>query len=139
MKKIFIFGAGILLMLMAACAKDNSCVTSIADIINQGYEQHQAINDSSLLIKDIPEGDFFNWPDGNVFANEKIFAIIKTNPDYKLTEEDKDILINAVEQFISQADGDLEAIDANIMADHAKDTIRSSKTLKDLYGHGSTL
>lgn len=138
MKKLFLLATAAVMMVISACTKDNTCVKQIAEEINLGYAQSQAINDGTLKIEEIPSGEFFNWPNGNVFENEKIFAIIEANKDYTLTDEDKEILTNAIQQFIKPSDGNLETDDTNIMADNAKDAIRSSKTLKDLFAHGST-
>lgn len=138
MKKLFLLATAAVMMVISACTKDNTCVKQIAEEINLGYAQSQAINDGTLKIEEVPSGEFFNWPNGNVFENEKIFAIIEANKDYTLTDEDKEILTNAIQQFIKPSDGNLETDDTNIMADNAKDAIRSSKTLKDLFAHGST-
>lgn len=135
MKKMLLFAVAAVMMMLSACTNDNTCVKQIVEVINAGYIQHQAIDNGELQISDIPEADFFNWPYGNIFANEKIYAIIEKNAEYKLTDTDKELLNNSVEQFIKDS---TEMDDAAIVADHAKDTIRSAKKLKDLYAHGST-
>ena len=141
MKKIFLFGAGILFMLMAACSKDNSCVTQIVEIVNEGAAQRQALRDSTVTFEELGD-NIFTTPRGNIFGYSKIFEIIESNPDYKLTVEDKRMLKEAVKKFRSgdepQKD-DMEEMDDYLVSKNAEITIETSETLKDLFGHGSAL
>lgn len=138
MKTILFLAVLAIIIGLAGCANDNTSVKQIVEVINDGYVQHHAIEKGEIDLSDLKDGEYFNWPDGNIFANDKIWKIIKANAEYSLTDEDKAMLTEAVEQFIvANADpDDILAIGTNIMADHAKDTIRSSKKLKDLYAHG---
>lgn len=138
MKKMLTFAIAVLMMGLAACTKDNTSVKQIVEVINAGYEQHQGIANGTVQIAKLANDEYFNWPDGNIFANEKIFAIIAADKDYTLTDEDKAMLTEAVEQFIIPG-ANLDASSQHMMANHAKDTIRGAKKLKDLYAHGSTL
>lgn len=141
MKKFFLFGAGILFMLMGACSKDNSCVTQIAEIVNEGAAQRQALRDSTITLDELGD-NMFTTPHGNIFGYSKVYEIIAANPDYKLTDEDKRILTEAVKKFRSGDEpnkDDILDMDDYLVSKNAEITIETSKTLKDLYSHGSAL
>ena len=140
MKKIFVFCTGILLMLMASCAKDNSCVTQIVEIVNEGAAQYQALRDSTITYEELGD-NLFTTPHGNIFGSDRIYEIIEKNPDYKLTDEDKRILTDAVKKFRNGNEpdkDDLVEMSIFLVSKNAEITIETSETLKDLFGHGST-
>lgn len=145
MKNLFL-----LLILSLSCAmwscggtSDNTSVKDVVALIDKGAAQQDSIDNGTLDISDIPEADYFNTPNGNIFANEKILAVIKANPDYKLSNADKEILTAAVEKYFAggktetstvygaYADG-LNTAGQNI----AKEAIEGAKTLQDLYKIG---
>lgn len=121
-------------------SSDNTSVKDVVALINEGAKQQEAIDNGSLDISNISEADYFNTPNGNIFANEKILAVIKADPNYKLTNADKDMLTTAVEKYFganktetstvygAMADG-LNTVALNI----AKEAIEGAKTLNDLY------
>lgn len=100
MKKVIsIMVAFISLALYSCGSSDNTCIKEIVKLIDEGTQQRIAIHDGTLDIRDIPEGDHFVTPNGNTFANPKIKAIIDANTKYKLTDEDKEILNNAIDKL----------------------------------------
>lgn len=119
---------------------DNTSVKDVVALIDKGAAQQDSIDNGMIDIIDIPEGDLFTTPNGNIFGNHKILAVIKSNPDYKLSATDKDMLTKAVEKYFgasksesttaygSMANG-LNAAGLNI----AKEAIEDAKTLNDLY------
>lgn len=120
---------------------DNTSVKEVVALIDAGTKQSQEIESGKLDISDISETDFFTTPNGNIFGNPKILAVIKSNPDYKLSDTDKEMLTTAVEEYFrantpsgtstlagAYADG-LNAAGLNI----AKEAIEDAKTLNDLY------
>lgn len=132
MKNLFTFALAAIILFMSSCTKDNTCVKQIAEIISAGAEQYQKIDSGELAIEDISEEDLFTMPDGNIFDYPKIYEIIKNNKDYKLTEEDKQLLKNEVSKF--NRDDVVMAVAFN----SADDAIDRAKTLRDLWYNGST-
>lgn len=98
-KVIYLMVAFISLALCSCGSNDNTCVKEIVKLIDEGTQQRIATDNGTLDISDIPEDDFFVTPDGNTFANPKIKAIIDANPKYKLTDEDKEMLNNAIDKL----------------------------------------
>lgn len=135
---MLLFAVAAVMMMLSACTNDNTCVKQIVEVINQGAEQYKALENGSIDLNDLQDGELFTMPNGNIFANEQIYAIIEKNADYKLTDTDKTLLTDAVKQFASEKDN-LEAMATNAASQHAIGTIISAKKLKDLYAHGSTL
>lgn len=129
--------ATVFMMMLTACTQDNTCVKQIVKLINQGAEQQQGIDQGIINFDSLEDGDLFQMPGGNLFANEQIWKIIETNSDYKLTNEDKEMLRDAVDRFSSNGD-DVYAIANNAMVLNAKGAIDASKTLKDLYANGGS-
>lgn len=146
MKNLFL-----LLILSLSCAmwscgggsSDNTSVKDVVSLIAKGAAQQDSIDNGTLDICDIPEANYFNTPNGNIFANKKILAVIKANPDYKLSNTDKEMLTTAIEKYFAggktetstvygaYADG-LNAAGLSI----AKEAIEDAKTLYDLYKIG---
>ncbi len=131
-------------MLSCGGSDDNTSVKDVVALIDEGTKQSQAIESGNLDISDISEADLFTTPNGNIFANEKILAVIKANPNYKLSNADKEMLTTAVERYFganapsgtstlagAYADG-LNAAGLNI----GKEAIEDAKTLHDLYKIG---
>ena len=139
-KVIYIMVAFISLALCSCGSNDNTCVKEIVKLIDEGTQQRIATNNGTLEISDIPEGEYFTTPNGNIFANTKILAVIKSNPKDKLTAEDKDMLTKAVKEYFgafkvetttvygATADG-LNSAGLEI----ATESINQAKTLNDLY------
>lgn len=145
MKNLFL-----LLILSLSCAmwscggsSDNTSVKDVVVLIDKGAAQQDSIDNGTLDISDIPEADYFNTPNGNIFANEKILAVIKANPDYKLSNADKEILTAAVEKYFAGGKTETSTV-YGAMADGlnsaglsiAKEAIEGAKTLNDLYKIG---
>lgn len=137
MKNLFTFALSAIILFMSACTKDNTCVKQIAEIISAGAEQYQKVDNGELAIEDISEEDLFTTPDGNIFDNPKIYEIIKANKDYKLTEEDKQILKKEVSKFKREGKG-IDAVIETATFNTADDAIDRAKTLRDLWYNGST-
>lgn len=131
MKNLFTFALTAIILFLSACTKDNTCVKQIAKIISAGAEQYQKIYNGELAIEDIPEEDLFTTPDGNIFDNPKIYEIIIANKDYKLTEEDKQILKKEVSKFKREGKS-IDAVIATATFIKADDAINCAKTLRDL-------
>lgn len=112
-------------------------------LIDKGTAQQDSIDNGTLDISDTPEADYFNTPNGNIFANEKILAVIKANPDYKLSNADKEMLTTAVEKYFAGGKTETSTV-YGAMADDlnsaglsiAKEAIEGAKTLNDLYKIG---
>lgn len=139
MKKLLTFALSAIIVMLSACTKDNTCVKQIAEIITKGAEQYKAIDAGELAIEELSE-DLFKMPNGNIFANDEIYAIIEANKDYELTKEDKQILKNAVNKFVTEGeDLSIDIMSTNTAAHNADATIDQSKTMKDLYYYGGTL
>lgn len=125
-------------------SSDNSSVKDVVALIDAGTEQSLQIEAGTLNISDIPEADFFNTPNGNIFANAKILAVIKANPDYKLTSADKEMLTAAVEKYFgsksveetSTSFGAAASAINDMGLSNAKKAINEAKTLNDLYKIG---
>lgn len=135
MKKMLLLAATVFMMMLTACTQDNTCIKQIVEVINQGAQQHHDLENGTIDYDSLKEGELFQMPGGNLFANEQIWKIIEANADYKLTDADKEMLSTAVEQFTSDGD-DIPALANNAMVLNAKGAIDTSKTLKDLYAHG---
>lgn len=139
MKKLLTFALSAIIVMLSACTKDNTCVKQIAEIITKGAEQYKAIDAGELAIEELSD-DLFKMPNGNIFANDEIYAIIEANKDYELTKEDKEILKNAVIKFVTEGeDLPIDIMSTNTAAHNADATIDQSKTLKDLYYYGGSL
>lgn len=139
MKKLLTFALSAIIVMLSACTKDNTCVKQMAEIITKGAEQYKAIDAGELAIEELSE-DLFKMPNGNIFANDEIYAIIEANKDYELTKEDKEILKNAVNKFVTEGeDLSIDIMSTNTAAHNADATIDQSKTMKDLYYYGGTL
>ena len=139
MKKLLTFALSAIIVMLSACTKDNTCVKQIAEIITKGAEQYKAIDAGELAIEELSE-DLFKMPNGNIFANDEIYAIIEANKDYELTKEDKEILKNAVIKFVTEGeDLSIDIMSTNTAAHNADATIDQSKTMKDLYYYGGSL
>ena len=140
MKKLLTFALSAIIVMLSACTKDNTCVKQMAEIITKGAEQYKAIDAGELTIEELSEDELFKMPNGNIFANDDIYAIIEANKDYELTKEDKEILKNAVNKFVTEGeDLSIDIMSTNTAAHNADATIDQSKTLKDLYYYGGSL
>ncbi|MGM9860613.1 MAG: hypothetical protein ACI31C_07650 [Muribaculaceae bacterium] len=139
MKKLLTFALSAIIVMLSACTKDNTCVKQMAEIITKGAEQYKAIDAGELTIEELSD-DLFKMPNGNIFANDEIYSIIEANKDYELTKEDKEILKNAVNKFVTEGeDISIDIMSTNTAAHNADATIDQSKTMKDLYYYGGTL
>lgn len=139
MKKLLTFALSAIIVMLSACTKNNTCVKQIAEIITKGAEQYKAIDAGELTIEELSD-DLFKMPNGNIFANDEIYAIIEANKDYELTKEDKEILKNAVTKFVTEGEElSIDIMSTNTAAHNADATIDQSKTLKDLYYYGGSL
>ncbi|MGN0229105.1 MAG: hypothetical protein ACI4BH_04770 [Muribaculaceae bacterium] len=139
MKKLLTFALSAIIVMLSACTKDNTCVKQMAEIITKGAEQYKAIDAGELTIEELSD-DLFKMPNGNIFANDEIYSIIEANKDYELTKEDKEILKNAVNKFVTEGeDLSIDIMSTNTAAHNADATIDQSKTMKDLYYYGGTL
>ena len=132
--------AFISLALCSCGSNDNTCVKEIVKLIDEGTQQRIATDNGTLDISDIPEADYFTTPNANIFGNPKILAVIKANPKYKLTAEDKEMLNKAVKEYFGTFKVETSTI-YGALADGlneagliiATETIEQSKTLLDLY------
>jgi hypothetical protein len=133
MKKVILMMVAAILLGLSACTnKENTCIKDIVAILTEGAKQNQADDVDNLFI----------MPDGNVFANEKVLAIVEANKDYKLTDEDKSELKKAVQLFKTHKADSEEAImfEASKMIAEIEDTqvqwmesnIDAAKSLGDL-------
>lgn len=136
MKRFFLITIAAVAVLLNACKQDNTPVVQITEIINEGAQQYADVRNGKVSFDSIAaSGELFQTPNGNIFENERIYAIIHENPKYTLTDEDKEMLIKALDGFRCEGDG-IEDIGSNMVAMHGTTTVQSSKQLRDLFAHG---
>lgn len=146
-KVINLFFISFLLLGLTACggSGDNTSVKEIVNIINNATQMEQRIAEEEASgqrqFGELHDGEVFITPNGNIFANEEILALINANPKYKLNDTDKEMLTTAVEQYFGAGAPESNSTLAGAYADGlnsaglsiAKEAINRAKTLHDLY------
>lgn len=133
MKKVIYILMVALTIGLASCggSGDNTSVQEIVDVINSATQTEKTIAEEEASgarqFGEIHDDEVFTTPNGNIFANETILSSIKANPNYKLTSQDKEMLLTAVEAYFAN-----DPVGLSI----AKDAIEGAKTLNDLYKIG---
>lgn len=150
MKKVIYLLIAVLSLALTACggSGDNTSVKEIVNIIDQAAQTEQRIAAEEASgqreFGELHDGEVFITPNGNIFANEEILALINANPKYKLTEADKEMLTAAVEQYFNANAPESNSTLAGAYTDGlisaglsiAKEAIDGAKTLHDLYKIG---
>lgn len=88
-------------LFLSSCS--NHSVEDIAGIINNAAEQKAKEADGANEAR-------FMIPDGNIFANPEIKAIIVDNNSYELSFKDKVTLKDAVDKLYPETISDLDAL-----------------------------
>lgn len=134
MKKVIAILIIALSFTLYSCSDGGKRVDEIVSIINTAAVETPAYGG------EFDPDHLFTRPDGNVFANAKIKVIIDEAEDYKLSDEDKDKLTEAIDKFLPMPDernyeGLSDIYLRNIqIAERNKNltTIQAAKTLGDL-------
>lgn len=99
MKKLSLIAIALMAVLISSCKQDNSCIKEMVTVIQDGWTQNQNAEQLAAESDEYVSTQPFILPDGDVFLNASVVKIINDHPNYKLTPEDKAMLIQTVSAF----------------------------------------
>ena len=130
MKQVIYLFVLLISLALSACggSSDNTSVKEIVSVVNTATETNKRVAQEEASgarqFGELHDDEVFITPNGNIFANDSVLAIIKAEPDYKLTDADKEMLLTAISAYFGNDTFGLSV---------AKDAIKKAKTLNDLY------